>query len=128
MTRRRATFVLLVSGVLLAGCSLSDGSPAGTVGTSTSGSADASVAAESRVSSTDEALDSSAMSAFASRSADPVPSTAAAPSTPPTPTVDVLPGMPPVVDPHNIYSEAGTNMLGAVAQQSKAYAYVPDNK
>jgi YVTN family beta-propeller protein len=36
--------------------------------------------------------------------------------------------MPPVVDPHNIYSEAGANMLGVVAQQSKAYAYVPDTK
>ena len=36
--------------------------------------------------------------------------------------------MPPVVDPHNIYSEAGANMLGPSAQQSKAYAYVPHSK
>jgi len=47
---------------------------------------------------------------------------------PPVPVIDVLPGMPPVPDPHNIYSEAGANMLGPVAQQSKAYAYVPDTK
>ena len=42
--------------------------------------------------------------------------------------VDVLPGMPPVTDPNNIYSEAGANMLGANAQKSKSYAYVPNTK
>jgi YVTN family beta-propeller protein len=36
--------------------------------------------------------------------------------------------MPPVVDPHNIYSEAGANMLGPAAQRSKSYAYVPHSK
>ena len=51
-----------------------------------------------------------------------------APSTSPAAVIDVLPGMPPLVDPHNIYSAAGANMLGPVAQQSKAYAYVPDTK
>ena len=44
----------------------------------------------------------------------PVPEPAATP-----PAIDVLPGMPGV-DPHNIYSEAGANMLGPAAQQSKA--------
>ena len=47
---------------------------------------------------------------------------------PPAPLIDVLPGMPPVADPHNIYSEAGANMLRPVAEQSKAYAYVPNTK
>ena len=53
----------------------------------------------------------------------PVPEPAATP-----PAIDVLPGMPAVADPHNIYSEAGANMLGPAAQQSKAYAYVPNTK
>ena len=56
------------------------------------------------------------------------PSASAAPSKPSAPAVAVLPGMPPVVDPHNIYSEAGANMLGPVAKRSKAYAYVPNTK
>lgn len=43
-------------------------------------------------------------------------------------SVDVLPGMPPVLDPHNIYSAAGANMLGENAKKSKAYAYVPHSK
>ena len=57
-----------------------------------------------------------------------VPSSAPTTAAPAAPAIDVLPGMPPVVDPHNIYSEAGANMLGPSAQQSKAYAYVPHSK
>jgi YVTN family beta-propeller protein len=59
-----------------------------------------------------------------------VPTPAAAPPAPPPapPAVDVLPGMPPVTDPNNIYSDAGANMLGPFATQSKAYAYVPNSK
>ena len=59
------------------------------------------------------------------------PTTFGSPSAPPAPSsaaVDVLPGMPAVTDPHNIYSDAGPNMLGANARQSKAYAYVPNTK
>jgi YVTN family beta-propeller protein len=52
----------------------------------------------------------------------------APPPAPPAVAVDVLPGMPPVTDPNNIYSDAGANMLGPSAQQSKAYAYVPNSK
>ena len=56
------------------------------------------------------------------------PSSAATAPAPNPPAVDVLPGMPPVVDPNNIYSEAGANMLGPSALNSKAYAYVPHSK
>ena len=41
------------------------------------------------------------------------PSPSAPSAAPAAAAVDVLPGMPPVVDPTNIYSEAGANMLGA---------------
>jgi len=135
MRRRQPVSVLLVSGFLLAGCSHSDTSAVGTVGTADSGSVGsavgASAPADSGASTADEAMNSSAMAAMsadASGVASFTPPTPVAPSTSPAPTIDVLPGMPPVVDPHNIYSEAGVNMLGAVAQQSKAYAYVPNTK
>jgi YVTN family beta-propeller protein len=136
MRRRRAVSMLVVSGFLLAGCSHLDGPPAVSVGMSTAGSVGASGLAQSGASNADEAMDSSAMSA--SGIADFTPSTPAASSRPPVssdaasspsaPWIDVLPGMPPVVDPHNIYSEAGAGMLGPLAQQEKEYAYVPDSK
>ena len=130
MRRRRAVSVLLAAGFLLAGCSQPDSSPAVSLGTPDSaadrGAVNAIVRADSSASN-DEAMGSAAMSApdsgVVSFSPPPV-----APSSSPAPAIDVLPGMPPVVDPHNIYSEAGANMLGPVAQQSKAYAYVPDTK
>jgi YVTN family beta-propeller protein len=87
------------------------------------------VAADSRPADAHESMDHSTMS-VGSGPAD-APTTLA---TPPASgssaagSVDVLPGMPPVVDPHNIYSEAGANMLGENAQKSKAYAYVPHSK
>jgi YVTN family beta-propeller protein len=132
MRRRRPVSVLLVSGFLLAGCSHSDTSAVGTVGTANSrsvGSAvGASVPADSGASNADEAMDSSALSAMSALTSGVASFAAPTPVAPAPPTIDVLPGMPPVVDPHNIYSEAGVNMLGAVAQQSKAYAYVPNTK
>ncbi len=39
-----------------------------------------------------------------------------------------LPGMPPVTDPHNVYADAGANMISAVQRNYPAYAYVPHNK
>ena len=50
------------------------------------------------------------------------PSTSAAP---PAPVVDVLPGMPPVVDPANVYSEAAAGMLSPAAAAARPLVYVP---
>jgi DNA-binding beta-propeller fold protein YncE len=58
----------------------------------------------------------------ASASASLPPPTSAAPT---TPAVDVLPGMPPVVDPANVYSEAGAGMLSPAAAAAKPLVYVP---
>ncbi len=75
---------------------------------------------------------SMAMSSVPDTVAGPGPSVAPAvepaPAPASAPAVDVLPGMPPVPDPHNIYSEAGANMLGPAGLNSKAYAYVPNTK
>ena len=53
---------------------------------------------------------------------DTLPPTSAAPT---TPAVDGLPGMPPVVDAHNVYSEAGAGMLSPAAAAAKPLVYVP---
>ena len=57
-----------------------------------------------------------------SSSVSPSPSTSAAP---PAPVVDVLPGMPPVVDPANVYSEAAAGMLSPAAAAARPLVYVP---
>jgi len=44
---------------------------------------------------------------------------------PTTPAVDGLPGMPPVVDPKNVYSQAGAGMLSPAAAAAKPLVYVP---
>jgi DNA-binding beta-propeller fold protein YncE len=51
-----------------------------------------------------------------------LPPSSAAPA---TPVVDVLPGMPPVVNPANVYSEAGAGMLSPAAAAAKPLVYVP---
>jgi len=53
--------------------------------------------------------------------AGPVPVTA-------PPIGDQLPGMPPVPDPHNVYADAGPNMLSAPARTAKPLVYVPHTK
>ncbi|WP_037080142.1 YncE family protein [Pseudonocardia spinosispora] len=67
----------------------------------------------------------------------PPPTSAPAPPPPATSTpagapVDVhsppLPGMPPVSDPHNVYSDAGANMLNDVTKAAKPLVYVPHTK
>ena len=40
--------------------------------------------------------------------------------------VDVVPGMPPVIDPHNIYSEQGANMLSDAVKGDRVAVYVPN--
>jgi DNA-binding beta-propeller fold protein YncE len=57
-----------------------------------------------------------------SSSISPSPSTSAAP---PAPVVDVLPGMPPVVDPTNVYSETAAGMLSPAAAAARPLVYVP---
>lgn len=52
----------------------------------------------------------------------PVPVPAAAPVT------DGLPGMPPVTDPHNVYADAGANMLSVAAKAAKPLVYVPHTR
>jgi DNA-binding beta-propeller fold protein YncE len=59
-------------------------------------------------------------SAPASSGASPLPSAA-----PTAPAVTVLPGMPPVVNPANVYSEAGAGMLSPTAAAAKPLVYVP---
>lgn len=44
------------------------------------------------------------------------------------PAIAVLPGMPPVADAHNVYADAGANMVSAAQKNYPAYAYVPHNK
>jgi YVTN family beta-propeller protein len=44
------------------------------------------------------------------------------------PAVAVLPGMPAVTDAHNVYADAGANMISAAQRKYPAYAYVPHNK
>ncbi|MGH9581703.1 MAG: YncE family protein, partial [Bryobacteraceae bacterium] len=43
-------------------------------------------------------------------------------------TVNVLPGMPPVLDPNNLYSAAGANMLSPVVRNFPPRVYVPNSK
>jgi YVTN family beta-propeller protein len=117
----------LIAVLAAAGCS--SGTAAST---SATGSPSPVVAAESGSADAHESMDHSTMD-MGSTAPSPSPSTFvtadATPSAAPTSgPVDVLPGMPPVTDPHNIYSDAGANMLGANAQKSKAYAYVPNTK
>jgi undecaprenyl-diphosphatase len=38
-----------------------------------------------------------------------------------------LPGMPPVVDPHDVYSETASGDLSPAVAEAKAYVYVPSN-
>jgi YVTN family beta-propeller protein len=42
------------------------------------------------------------------------------------PPVSVVPGMPPVLDPTNIYSAQGANMLSDVVKGDRAAVYVPN--
>ncbi|MFC7656568.1 YncE family protein [Pseudonocardia benzenivorans] len=39
-----------------------------------------------------------------------------------------FPGMPPVSDPHNVYSDAGANMLSDAVRTAKPLVYVPHTK
>jgi DNA-binding beta-propeller fold protein YncE len=45
----------------------------------------------------------------------------------PTPAMQGLAGMPPVLDPHNVYSQAGANMLLSEVRADKQLVYVPHN-
>jgi YVTN family beta-propeller protein len=49
-----------------------------------------------------------------------------APTTAPSAPAD-LPGMPPVPDPHNIYADAGANMMSPAAAGDRPLVYVPHN-
>jgi YVTN family beta-propeller protein len=68
-----------------------------------------------------------AMTACATSAAAPEPDL---PVVPPViaPAVDVLPGMPPVTDLHNVYADAGADMLSAVAKAARPLVYVPHTK
>ena len=63
-------------------------------------------------------------------SAPPSTTTAGSSVTATTPAVDpnVLPGMPPVSDPHNVYSDAGANMLSPAVAADRPLVYVPHNE
>lgn len=52
---------------------------------------------------------------------------AAAPAAAPAPAaVDTVPGMPPVIDPHNVYSETGPGHLSPAVQKDLPRVYVPN--
>ncbi|MFR9801983.1 YncE family protein [Pseudonocardia sp. RS010] len=59
-----------------------------------------------------------------------VPATDASPAPRPSPAAagDALPGMPPVTDPHDVYADAGANMLSDAAKAAKPLVYVPHTK
>src|SRR6267154_5665350 len=46
--------------------------------------------------------------------------------TPTAATVDVLPGMPPVLDPHNLYGAAGADQFSAAVTGALSRVYVPN--
>ena len=47
---------------------------------------------------------------------------------PAVPAIDVVPGMPPVVDPTNLYSETGPNMLAEKVKGDRFLVYVPNER
>ncbi|GAA4205639.1 hypothetical protein GCM10022220_18110 [Actinocatenispora rupis] len=51
----------------------------------------------------------------------------AAATTHPSPAPAGLPGMPPVADPHNVYRDAGANMLAPAVRHDPPLVYVPHN-
>jgi YVTN family beta-propeller protein len=53
---------------------------------------------------------------------------APAPAPASAPVAGTLPGMPPVHDPHNVYADAGANMLSDAAKAAKPLVYVPHTK
>jgi YVTN family beta-propeller protein len=58
-----------------------------------------------------------------------LPLWAAPPSAPiPQPKVETVPGMPPVLDPANLYSAAGANMLSPATAGSLRRVYVPNQR
>jgi YVTN family beta-propeller protein len=62
-------------------------------------------------------------SSSSTSAASPAPTTSTAR---PAPAIDVVPGMPPVVDPSNIYSEQGVGMLADVVKGDRELVYVPN--
>jgi YVTN family beta-propeller protein len=58
----------------------------------------------------------------------PVPVTAGPVPVAAPPIGDQIPGMPPVPDPHNVYADAGPNMLSAAARTATPLVYVPHTK
>jgi YVTN family beta-propeller protein len=62
-------------------------------------------------------------SSSSTSAASPAPTTS---TTRPAPAIDVVPGMPPVVDPSNIYSEQGVGMLADVVKGDRELVYVPN--
>jgi YVTN family beta-propeller protein len=67
-----------------------------------------------------------ALTACGTIAVPPEPGPAAAP--PIIAAVDALPGMPPVTDPHNVYANAGANMLSDAVKSAKPLIYVPHTK
>jgi DNA-binding beta-propeller fold protein YncE len=70
----------------------------------------------------EEATHAHHSAASSSSSVGPPPPTSAAPT---TPAVNVLPGMPPGVDPTNVYSETGPTDLTPAARAARPLVYVP---
>ena len=54
------------------------------------------------------------------------PAPTAAPSSAAATSIRTVPGMPPVIDPHNVYSEIGVGHLSPVVQKDLHRVYVPN--
>ena len=55
-----------------------------------------------------------------------LPTVATVATVPPIKPIETVAGMPPVIDPHNIYSEVGANMLSPVVKEDLLRVYVPN--
>ncbi len=113
----------------LAGCTSSTGSGSAASQAAATAAASSATAGTAPMSGM-PGMTSAPATAFSS---SPTPATTR-PSTPARSTVTSarkavagLPGMPPVTDPHNVYADAGANMVSPVQRNYPAYAYVPHN-
>jgi YVTN family beta-propeller protein len=61
------------------------------------------------------------------RASSPGSSASSTTASPPTTSTTILPGMPPILDPNNIYSADGPNDLSPVASAAVPMVYVPNS-
>jgi YVTN family beta-propeller protein len=119
-----ALVVVAVTTAGLGACS----SGSGTTGSTTTAHADGSATTTAAPAATATPTTGGATSTSVA-GADTTSVAGAAPSTTSTTLAPVrtIEGMPPVVDPANIYSEAGAGRMSPATKDARAYVYVPSN-